>query len=75
VDRMRLFLEDLAGVIETNVADLHNEVEFEQESMVTLLIISLVNRHFDMTLDVEELRQCRNVGDLCRAVTGKRRAA
>jgi acyl carrier protein len=74
MDRMQMFLEDLSATLERDTG-LADDYEFEWESMLTLLVIALVNQHFGITLDVKRLHQCRNVGDLRQAVSSRRLAA
>jgi acyl carrier protein len=69
------FLQDLAAVMEIDVAELGDSYELVWESILTVSTITLLSRHFDLTLDVEDLLRCKTIGDLCRIASAKRMAA
>jgi acyl carrier protein len=69
------FLQDLAKVMEVDVVELHDPYELVWESILTVSTITLLSKHFDLTVDVYDLLGCKTIGDLCQLVRTQRRAA
>ncbi len=72
---LKPFLTYLAIVLEADVGDLNESYELVWDSILVVSAITLLSRHFDLTLDVDDLLKCTTIGSLCQSASALRRAA
>lgn len=72
---MRAFYDDLAEVLELNPSLVTSDLDLTQldwDSLAFISTISLVDRHFGVMLNGDDLEGCRTVGDIEKLITEKK---
>ena len=65
------FLKDLAEVLEVNPSELEGDFELTSEvwdSLTVLATIALVDEHFDIAVDGDDLMDCTSVASLLERI-------
>ena len=69
------FVEDFADILETDVSELNESSSLEPENWESLTIvslISLIDQHYGVTLDVDDFSDCTTMAELLDKVKSRR---
>lgn len=68
------FLSDLADALEVEADELDEKYELDESNWTSLVIvsaISIIDEHYDITVDGQALKNCKTVGELVGLIEDK----
>lgn len=66
------FLTDLADAVGEEPSDLSHDYELHWDSLLVVSTMSLINEHFDCTVEVDALVACETIGAVLQLIDQQR---